>query len=106
MQPLQCNLSVLGQIWSADRCDCAGEEARLPLLVRFLALRCLCSLFVFDLSLECCGLVVLSPDYGVGDTLPELEGLVGELLLHGRDDLGHREERVEVDDEVLLLQIR
>jgi hypothetical protein len=50
-------------------------------------------------------LPVLAPDNGVGDALPELERLVGKLLLHGRYNLGDGEEGVEVDDQVLLLYV-
>src|SRR5690242_19240191 len=73
VQPLQGNLAIRGQIWSANGCDCAGEESRLPLLVSFLALCCLLPLLLLDLSLESCGLAVLPFDDGVGDTFPELE---------------------------------
>ena len=104
VQPLQCDLAVLGQVRSTDGCDCASKESWLPLFVRLLTLCCLLSLLLLDLGLECCGLVILSPDYGVGDTFPELERLVRELLLHGRDNLGNWEERIEVDDKMLLLQ--
>ena len=41
--------------------------------------------------------------YGFCDTVPELEGLVGKLLVERWNDLGYGVERVEVDDEVLLL---
>jgi hypothetical protein len=41
--------------------------------------------------------------YGVCDTLPEFERLVGKLLLDWRYNLGDGVEWVKVDDEVLLL---
>ena len=41
--------------------------------------------------------------YGICDAIPKFEGLVGQLLIKRWNDLGYGVERVEVDDEVLLL---
>jgi hypothetical protein len=45
----------------------------------------------------------LLADYGIGDAVPELERLVGELLVERWYNLGYGVKRVEIDDEVLLL---
>lgn len=57
----------------------------------------------FDLCLECRGEGVLPAYYGIGHLSPKFEGFIWELLLEWRDYLGYWVERIEVDDQILLL---
>jgi hypothetical protein len=103
VQALEYDFAICCQVWPADRCHGTSEEARAPLFVRSLALRSLLALLLFNLRLECCRERVLPADDGVRYAVPELERFVGQLFLHGRDGLGEREERVDIDDEMFLL---
>lgn len=103
METFECLLTIFGKVRLANRRDGSGEESWLPLLVGCLALRSLLPLLFFNLGLQGGSHAILPTYYGVCDTLPEFERLVGKLLLNRRYDLGDRVEWVEVDDEVLLL---
>lgn len=103
VQTLERFLAVLGEVWPTDRCDCAGEKSWLPLFLRRLSLCSLLPLLLFYFCLEVRRQSILLAYYGIRDTVPELEGLIGKLLLERWDDLGYGVKRVEVDDEVLLL---
>lgn len=54
VQTLQSFLAVLGEVWSADRCDCSSEESWFPFFLRRLALCRLLPLLLLDLGLEVC----------------------------------------------------
>ena len=103
METFERLLTIFGKVRLADRRDGSGEESRLPLLVGCLALRSLLPLLLFNLGLQGGSHVILPAYYGVCDTLPEFERLVGKLLLDWRYNLGDGVEWVKVDDEVLLL---
>jgi hypothetical protein len=103
MQSLERCFAVGGKIWPAHGCYGAGEESWFPLLVSSLSLGSLLSLLLLDIRLEVRCMRVLSSDYGLCDFVPEFERLVGKLLLERRNNLRDGIERVEVDDQVLLL---
>jgi hypothetical protein len=79
------------------------EEDGLPGLALGLALTCLFALCLLQLQLDVGGLAELFGVDGVGDAGPELEGLVGQLLLLRGQNLGGDIERLDVDNKVLLL---
>jgi hypothetical protein len=60
-------------------------------------------LLLFNLRLQICRERVLSAYYGIGDAVPELQGFVWQLFLEWRYNLGDGVQRVEVDDQDLLL---
>lgn len=68
-----------------------------------LALAGLLALGLLELELDVGGLGELLAVDGVGDTGPEMEGLVGGLLVVGGQDLGGDVQGAVVDDEVLVL---
>lgn len=61
------------------------------------------ALGLLELLLDSGGLGEVLGVNGLGDVAPEGEGLVGRLLLLGREDLGGDLERRRVDDGILLL---
>ena len=103
VQALECCFAVWCEIWSTDRCYGASEESWLPFLIRGFPLRSLLSLLLFNLRLQICRERVLSAYYGIGDAVPELQGFVWQLFLKWRHNLGDGVQRVEVDDQDLLL---
>jgi hypothetical protein len=103
VQALEGDFAIGCQIWATDGRHCARKEAGAPLLFRSFALRCLLALLLFDFRLERCRERELFADDGVGHTVPEFERFVGELLFHRGNGFGEREERIDIDDEVLLL---
>jgi hypothetical protein len=98
VQTLESFLTVLGKVWSADRRDCPSEESWLPLLLCCLSLRGLLPLLLLDLGLEVCRQSILLAYYGICNTVPEFERLIGKLLVEWWDDFSYRVEWVEVDD--------
>lgn len=78
------------------------EKDRLPCFFVGLALAGLFALSFFEFNLDLCGLAVLLGMDSICDTTPESQGLIGQLLLLGRNDLGRDIERRNVDNCVLL----
>jgi hypothetical protein len=103
MQSFESCFSVRGEVGSTHWCHRAREESRLPFLGGSLPLCSFLSLLLFNLCLQIRRMGVLFAHYGIGDVIPELEGLVGQLLFEWRHNFGDGVQRVKVDDENLLL---
>lgn len=103
METLERLFTILGQVWPADGRDSSCEESWLPLLICFLAFRSLLPLLLFNLGLQVGSHAVLFAHYGLCHAIPEFERFVGKLLFDRGYNLGHRVERIEIDDEVLFL---
>lgn len=78
------------------------KEDGLERLTSLLALSSLLSLCLLELELDVGSLGELLVADGVGHAGPEVERLVGCLLLGWRQDLGGDVERSNIDDDVLI----
>lgn len=103
LRPLKHFPSLLRQRRLTGLIGRRDEEDGLPTFALALALAGLFSLSLFELLLERGGAGKLPGVDGLGDLAPEGKGLVGELLLGGREDLGGYAEGGDVDDGCLLI---
>jgi hypothetical protein len=99
--PLEDLAALVGEVRLAIITSDMLEKDRLPCFFVGLALTGLFTLSFFELDLDLCGLAILLGVNGICNTPPEGQGLIGQLLLLGRNDLRRDVKRRNVDNCVL-----
>lgn len=103
LRPLQDLPSLVGELGLAAVAGDVGKKDGLEGGAFLLALAGQFALGLLELNLDIRGLGELLVVDSLGDVRPEIEGLVGGLLLIGRQDLGRDVEGSVIDDEVLIV---
>lgn len=102
LRPFENLPSLFGEVRLSAVAGNVLEEDGLKGCAVLLALSSLFSLGLFELELDVGGLGELFRVDGVGDSGPEVQGLVGGLLLVGWEEFRRHVEGGDVDDDMLV----